>query len=79
MRSERADAGHCTLPAANPPAQSDLSAMERHWWLAWWWLARRCGQVDAADAGAAISRLVTSEPLPAWLTRRLHRNAGDLH
>ena len=24
-------------------------------------------------------RLVTSEPLPAWLTRRLHRNAGDLH
>lgn len=74
-----ADAGHCALPAANPPVQSDLSAMERHWWLAWWWLARRCGQVDAADAGAAISRLVTSEPLPAWLTRRLHRNAGDLH
>lgn len=74
-----ADVGDCALPAATPPEPAGLSAMERQWWLAWWWLARRCGQADAARAQAWIKAGVASEPLPPWLARRLHGSADPMH
>lgn len=74
-----ADVGDCALPTATPPEPAGLSAMERQWWLAWWWLARRCGQADAARAEAWIKAGVASEPLPPWLARRLHGSADPMH
>ena len=65
-----ADAGHCDVPSAQPPATAAvLQGGEREWWAAWWLLRARCGLDDAA--GAELARLTAPGELPDWLSRRM--------